>query len=255
MTTKHLIIGVAIVAACAATCYFFFPRMNSVPVHRESYILDVTDTFRIQPEQHDIEHAFTWDRNKQGRTTRVRKITDIDQGDVYEFSLNANQIPGQITTFNFLSSDLHRGSEIESFDAEVWNTVSSFYNDSIGYQNTSLLMPLVEELVLLQEFKDDERVLLVYSDLNENREALSFLNTQTLKALQQDDISIWESVPGVESLKDLSGIKIYLIHRPMAGAEAEQYRIVSGYLKKRLESYGATVNIQGKVIHTRLGQP
>lgn len=251
MKTKIIItiIIAVFIAAILSLAYILYPRSKPAPVKIEVKLLDMTDTFRLKPEPADIEQGFSVSKRKQGRIARIKTVVDVEQGDLYLFELEPYQIPGQPETWNLSSNDIFRDEKIEAFEKGVWDTINRLYDDSIGYNQTALLAPMVEELIYLQDYNNDDRSLAVYSDLVENRNELSFLDNKTIALLQKDRLSVWESVSGVETLNDLSGIVVYFIHRPMSGEEADRYRIISNYLKRRLESYGAKVIIQGKVIH------
>lgn len=249
MKTKIAMITCVVVALVAATAFVLYPRETNFPVHRESYLLDMSDTFKIKPEVTDINHSYH-DTRKQEREVRLRTVTDIDQGDVYVFELPAFHVLGQPETWKLNTNEIFRDDEIERFEKKMWTTIDTLYQQNIGYDHTSLLIPLVEELIHLQSYPSDTRNVLVYSDLGENRQQLSFLNPTTIRTLRENDASLWESIPGTSKLKDLSGITVYFIHRPLSGDEADYYRLKAEYLKQQIESLGGTVIIQGKIIRS-----
>lgn len=254
MKTK-IIITTLVILGLLGLGYAFtlHPRMAHVPIQRVVYLLDMTDTFKIVPEPNDVKFHFSWNELKQSRETKVREITDVDQSDAALLELDAYNVPGQLHTWDMMGNDIFRKEHIGTYKADVQDTIASFYNKGIGYPNTSLLVPMIEELARLQANPHDDRYMLVYSDLRENRETLSFLDTTMIARMKSGDVSIWEAIPEIQELHDLSGITIYFIHRPKDGFEGERYRIVSAYLKERLESYGAKVIVQGKIIHSKNG--
>lgn len=254
MKTKLVIGTIAtVIIALGAYGYYYVTHTNEYhPVHRETYLIDLTDNFLIQPERGDIEPRFGWDETKQERVTRIRSVINVTQGAVVELHLNGFSVPGQPDTWDAMSNELFRTQEIKKFELEVWNAIDSISGDTATYDMTSLLTPLVEELLTFQNNPKDDRVLVFYSDLNENNKGLSFLQKGILTRLQINDTSLWDGITGVDKLTDLSGVTIHFIHRPLTGEAGEHYRIVSNYLRKRLESYGATVFVEGKVIHENL---
>lgn len=254
MKTK-IVITLCVILSLLGLRYTFthYPQMKQTPVHRVIYLLDKTDNFLVTPSRDDVEFKFSWNSTKQGREVKIREITDVDQGDASLLALGGYKIPGQLSTWDINSNEIFRKEAIRKFEATVQDTIGKFYLNGIGYPHTYLLVPMIEELTRLQAYPNDDRYMLVYSDLRENRETMSFLDTTMISRMKSGDVSVWETIPETLELNDLSGITVYFIHRPKDGFEGERYRIVTAYLKERLESYGAKVIVQGKITHTKNG--
>ena len=81
----------------------------------------------------------------------------------------------------------------------------------------------------------------------ENTNSLSFYNNKDFKKLKTKPDEIQNYFETMQSINSLSGIEVYFIYQPTDIANDEQFRIISGFYKKMLESKGAKVTISANL--------
>jgi hypothetical protein len=107
--------------------------------------------------------------------------------------------------------------------------------------------PIARELELLSKSKSQRRILIVYSDLMENTESLSFYRKQDFEKLKTKPEQVQKYFEALAPINTLTGIEIYFIYQPTDTKSDERFRIISGFYKKFLESKGAEVNISANL--------
>ena len=214
----------------------------------EVAVRDLTEHFAIEPSLnliqpyrksfdrlHDVPHEF-----------RFRDIIDVDQGPVSTVTMDGHNMLHRPETWNFNSNDWMRGNKVKDYNQEIKVAFQKVDRSQIGYENTSLLAPLVQELLYFQSKPNYLRALYLFSDLEQFQFQANFLDPNVQKQLRNSTSDYWEGITDAKKLSDLSGVSVYIIHQPKAD-ENERFKLFSNFLRIHLEKLGATVTITGSL--------
>lgn len=240
------VIGIAIIGAIIYLTVSTTPPPR--PVYRASYLLDRTDSFPVVPTIIQSEDAFTWDAIKQAREIRIRRMTDVVSEDVAIITLPVYRDMGDLTSFSLEDNDIFRRNRIRKLEEQLDSTLSDLTEQHTGYANSAIMEPIVQELVHLQQYPNDDRELYVFSDLGQNTLTDNWIGEgNTIQRIASDDTTVWSNIEGTDDLINLVGIHVHIIHRPATPLQDQFYRSRAKYLKARLTELGATVSIHGGI--------
>lgn len=220
-------------------------------------MIDVTDTMeRVTID--DVRNAAGWNDAHLARTIRVRPIMDVDQVPTGEIHVPAWNNASDPSTWNATTNEFYRNQALEHFWDSVRTAIDTVYAGPIKLDHTSLLVPLCDELAYLQSHPDADRFVIIGSDLgqfdNTRRGGLDFIrDSTTLAWMDADSLCIWQRVDGSEKLFDLEGVRVVVLFEAGDNAENARYRVIAGYLRRRLEALGAEVQLTGKVSTKEVG--
>lgn len=199
-------------------------------------IFDRTDKFLSSPDGNEILSLYDLKANpNRGATFRLVQITDVD----YTPTIEANMPP--FTTFG--GSQITRVTDRAKFQAEIKNALSSLNAKNQSKAYSSIYAPLVRELARLKESTADTKILLLYSDLMENTDFVSFYSSPTLALVKTKPDTIRDLLGKQAPIPDLTGIEIHIIYEPKDHSENSVFTSVSHLYKSMLEAKGAKVLI------------
>jgi len=231
----RILIGGVIVAIGIALLY------PSVVPHRTTLVsvfYDITDSQKAKPVLEDIEPFYGLEKNQNsGAMFRYANVTDV--------SLNATKVKTLPDINPWTSNEFERTKSISDFFAFIKESLSVIEDN--GKNRSSVYLPIARELTVISNDKADEKNFIVYSDLMENTPEVSFYDPKTFQELISSPETFIERFNKLSNLPDLTGIHIFLIYQPSNTKADEEYRTVSSFYKKLLETKGATVHIQANL--------
>jgi hypothetical protein len=238
MKTIITIILFLVIAGLSLTVY----RSGNSTINEVSVLRDVTDRQLSQPQAGEIIPLFALNSHLwNGGIFRFANITDVSYMPAQEVCIGtANQ---------WLSNRYDREKTIKGFTSQVTQILANTQHDSIGKMHSSVYMPIASELNRLSRSKSSRRILLVYSDLMENDVDYSFYNCKTLSQLKSNYALASLKFNQMMPLQNLVGIEVHLLYQPPTVESDGQYRIVSTFYQRLLESKGATVTISANFMH------
>ena len=251
-----IIISMAVLGlgALAALAYLGAGGASQKPLYRSTYLVDLTDSFRVSEAVLIPEHAFSWNELNQGRIVRMRLISDVVGEQVSIMGLPAYRDLTRPETWRLESNGFKREKEVKAFDGSVNEALEELTDMPRGRDRTAVLEPLVQELIHLQEYPEDDRYVFVFSDLGENTWNRDnwVSSADTITMLTADERALWEHIQGTSELADLSGITVYIIHQSESSKRDAFFSLRAQYVKRRLVELGANVIIQGNIRHISL---
>lgn len=202
-----------------------------------SVLKDITSEHLAQPKSNEVINLINLTNNNKwnGVVFRFSNVTDVSYLPVQKIKIEAEN--------EWLSNELERSKSIEEFNTGVKNILTNSEKDSIGRNHTSVYTPIQMELERLYASKADKRILVVYSDLMENNLEESLYSKGKIRLSQIGGESLKLIFENAEPLPDLNGVHIYLIYQPVDAEMDREYKIISEFYRKLLESKGAKVNI------------
>ena len=202
-------------------------------------LYDITDKQSSQPTTNEILSLYDLENKWNGAMFRFTKLTDVSYNQEKEANLE--------TKNEWLSNELERDKEIKNFKNEVLEIIGSSIKEETRKSNSSLYIPIANELNKLSQNKSDKRVLVIYSDLMENTPDLSFYRKRDFELLKINPEQVQKQLEKLAVLNSLSGIEVYFIYQPSDTKSDQIFQTISQFYKKLLEDRGAKVTISANL--------
>jgi hypothetical protein len=183
------------------------------------------------------------------------KNDDLYNG--YEFRMRQLGIVNLTSVFNLkepaqsklTGDEMRRVSKIRVFSKAIRTHIDSSSKEAIGREKHSVIYrTLVQELNHLAEIKADEKINIIYSDMLENSDDANFYSESGLSELKQNPRSVIERLQKKLPLKNLKGVKIYIVYSPKSYEAEQQFNYVISMYRTMLESKGAEVIVGANLI-------
>ena len=215
----------------------FEPHFTSTDI---TAMRDITDPHISQPKLADISTLLNLDNSKwDGAYFKFVDITDVSFNHNYETKIDPEN--------QWLGNELDRDKKVKQFYTDINQILTNADTEKVGKVNSSIYKPIASELNRLSQRTSQNRSLLVYSDLEENTDDFSFYDKKKINLLRTDPDSIRNYFEALSPLKNLKGIKVYLIYQPKNNQADELYQMIAGLYKTLLVSKGATVEITANI--------
>lgn len=230
---KALVIIIVCIVATAVgigAAYYKPPATTDVIV-----LHDVTDSIIAKPDSAQLIAFLNASHKWDGISFTLSSISDV--------SISKTQkvfIPAQS---RWLGNEIKRSRDLKAFYNSVEELLARSSGDVIGRKQTSVYLPIVTSLTSLVESPSNKKVLIVYSDLMENTNEVSFYDPQTLSELKSKPEVILDGLGASMHLPSLAGVDVVFVFQPHNSVEDASFRIVSGFYKSMLENKGAHVII------------
>lgn len=196
---------------------------------------DVTDSIIAKPDSAQLIAFLNASHKWDGINFTLSSISDV--------SISKTQkvfIPAQS---RWLGNEIKRTRDLKEFYTRVQELLARSSDDSIGRKQTSVYLPMVTSLTSLAKSSSNKKVLIVYSDLMENTNEVSFYDPHTLSELKSKREAVMDGLGASMHLPSLAGVGVVFVFQPNNTSEDYAYRIVSGFYKSMLENKGAHVII------------
>ena len=224
-----MIAGIILLAGCANL-------NNSAQTVEVVVIRDVTDSMIAIPKSDEIISQFGLDKEMwNGGKFRLVDLTDVSYNRTHEASIESEN--------ELLSNKFQRNDKVKKFYSQISKIISDASQENIGKDNSSVYFPIAKELNKLSQSSSTKKILLVYSDLMENTDEMSFYDPMKLDLIKTNPDSAKRYFDSQMKLKNLNGIKIFLIYQPLNMKDDGVYKVVSNFYKTLFESKGANVEI------------
>jgi hypothetical protein len=232
-TIVSIIAGIFILAGCA--------RFNNTSDTTEVVVIrDITDSMTAIPNADEISTLVNLNKELwNGAKFRHVNLTDVSINKIHETSIDSEN--------EWLGNKFKRRENVKAFYSEITRIVSDASKEKIGKNNSSLYLPIAKELNRLSQSTAGKRVLLIYSDLMENTDEMSFYENNEFNLLKTNPDSVKRYFDSQMVLKNIDGLKIYLVFQPLNIKEDEIYKVVADFYKNLFESKGATVEITASI--------
>ena len=228
---------IVIIFSVVAIWYTYTP--NNPSLTEVSVLQDVTDTQMIQPHLVEVLSLFNFEDKWNGFLFRYTDITDVSLNQTSQAKLESQN--------QWLSNEMDRDKEIDSFKGKVADIISKAEKNNRGKAHSSVYLPIAKELNHLNESVANRKVLLIYSDLMENTQELSFYKPYDIIRLKKSPDEIQQKFEEQIPIDSLSGIEVYFIYQPGNNKSDQDFQIISDFYRKLLEVKGAKVSVSANI--------
>lgn len=209
-----------------------------------SIMRDVTDPQAAHPDPTELIEQLDLNQHKHDAFTfRFINLSDVSMNQITQFSLKASPV--------LLSNEIARDKEVKEMESTILAHLNNVDQDSLGRSHSSIYLPIAKELMMLCSSGSDRKVLVVYSDLMENTDQLSFYKEQSTAMLQSNSKGIKSIFESIQILPDLRGVQVYFIYQPSSQNADVLYKRISTIYKDLLTEKGARVYIQPNFIKVK----
>lgn len=230
------LIGIIALGACA--------NMDNRTSTEYSLIRDLTDSTIVLPNEDEIITDLDIKTNIwNGINFNFFNVSDVSYTPHWRIVL----VKGGK---RIASSEFSRKREINTFKARLSALLDSAQSDIPGRTHSSIYIPIVEELTRMSNSNADRKVLVVYSDLMENTQDISFYNSRTFAELGSNPEKVKAKLLAEAKLPNLSGISIHFVHEPKNAKDDANFRRVSELFRQMFEAQGAEVTISANLVKT-----
>jgi hypothetical protein len=209
-------------------------------------VFDVTDTFVLTPIPDPILALYNFEMAKdQAAFFRLVLLTDKKLNPAEDIHLDG----GVVTEEQNVNDEVDfREQLILSFYDEVRRSLSDFgkrYAQKGTLGHSECFATIAAELRRLDTSKASQRMLIVYSDLQENSDVFNCYSKEGQKLLNANPIKV-----GAILLKhiplpdDLTGITVYFVYGPTSREQDKQFWQMATIYERFLKDRGARVVIQ-----------
>lgn len=237
--TFFLILGFAV----AGTLVFIGCEVaGKQRTHTEySVMIDRTDSMKAIPDKRSLITDIRIDKDIWNSVNfSFGYFSDVSLEPHLRLSLA--QAPNRLA-----ASEFTRKREVETFKATLPSLLDSVLSDTAGKPNSSIYLPIAEELTRLSKTTADRKVLVIYSDLMENAPDLSFYSPNIFALFRTNPDKVKAMLFAKTKLPNLTGIEIILIYHPKNAQDDAVFRTVSNFFSTMFSQAGATVTISANL--------
>lgn len=203
-------------------------------------MIDITEKSLAGPKADEVVRLFNLKENKWNGA-------DFKSVHISEVSITPTAHARIEESNQWLSNEFEREEEIKRFEKDVRDIITKSEQTDIGKSRSSVYLPLARELNLLSQSKSEKKILIIYSDLFENTESLSFYRKKDFALLETKPELIKKEFEKLAKLDSLSGIEVWFIYQPSDSKNDRNFQVASGFFKNLLESKKAKVNISANL--------
>lgn len=215
---------------------WYMTKQNNTTSTDVIVLFDKTDSSILVRPDIDILEFYDFKNNPySGGSFNYSNITDIDFNKSYSEYLK----PISNIEFNKIS----RKKEINLFQEKIKGFIAEANKIKTGKNHSSIYYSISQKLEILSQSKSQKRVLIIYSDMMENSDSISFYDPLVLEQLKSNNDSIIKRIGNQKILPSLKGIDIYIVFEPTNYEQNKEFRIVSEFYKSWFKEKGAKVFI------------
>lgn len=240
-TVKILTRILLVLVIISATIKLF--SMEYFKMHETTFSIlrDITDVHASQLNAEQVVEQLDLSQHKHyAFTFRFINLSDVSMNQITQFSLKSSPV--------MLSNEIARDREVKELESTILSHLTKTGKDSLGRSHSSIYLPIAKELITLSNSGSDSKVLVVYSDLMENTEQLSFYEEQIKTMLQSDPKKVKGTFESIQPLPNLMGVQVYFVYQPNSQNADVLYKRISTVYRDLLTEKGAQVYIQPNFI-------
>lgn len=167
-------------------------------------------------------------------------ITDYDYNETTEITL-----PSKVF---ILSNPREREEEIATFTKRLQTGIDSFSAQKNGRKESHIYPTVVRRLNGLAHEKSANKILILQSNLQENNMGtFSMYDSMNTFLIKKFPDSIRHKLLRIATPDTLTGIHIYLIHKPFSQTDNVRFAAMAEIMKKIFTDAGATVTISANL--------
>jgi hypothetical protein len=200
-----------------------------------SVLEDMTETdFVAKPSSKNIINQFSFDIDLwHSASFRYGRISSLVHNSRYFVSIDQEKA--------LLGNELERRRLITNFNKDVRDILNK-PKDSSGYNYSSIWLPIIEELKILQSDSISKSKLYVFSDLQENTRWFSVFRIADIHLLEsQTDALVDSFLSKSKGIKSSNVIEVIVVYQPKTIAEDELFQKLKQLYLKLFSSLGISI--------------
>ncbi|MDB5227830.1 MAG: hypothetical protein JWN78_2023 [Bacteroidota bacterium] len=243
MKTKIILLSIFIALLIFSLGIMHLYPMLTKSVHGNEVLVLIDKTEEAQEEliqTKDITQLLDIDTHLwQKNIVRFNTITNLE----YNKELTV-QLP---YTFILFSNPKKREKDITTFKSNIDNTLQLLYKEDSGRTRSSIYEPLVKSANKLAHSKAYKKIIVVQSDLNENK-IFSVYRDSDFIQLEKEPQKVIERLEKQIQLEDGQGVEIYFIYQAKSDEEDSRFYMMSNLFKDIFERHHYTVHIASNIV-------
>ena len=235
---KIIYISIILLIICVSI-YMVWLYSNSHTTNDKSEVTavsDRTDNFIVRPNTNEILPMFDFTNHPYDEAEfRFIEITNLNIATVRQAQI------GKMPLYD--RNKYRRQNKIKAFTTKIDTIISASENITPGKDKSAIYNPIAKELNRMSASNATTKILLIYSDMMENTDKITFYDNNILQSIKSQPDKMRQYFESQTKLNNLNGIKIFIIYQPNNTEDDNAFSIVSGFYKQFFESKGATVEI------------
>lgn len=235
-TIIYIVISLLIISGSSYLVWLYSNSHTTADKTEVSLINDMTDDFICRPKTNDISTIFDFTNHLYYEAEfRYIEVTNLNVSTVQQAQI------GKMPLYD--RNKYRRQNAIKAFSNKIDTIITASENITPCKDNSAIYNPIAKELNRKSSSDASTKIMLIYSDLMENTDKMSFYNKSVLNSIKKEPEKMRQYFEFQTKLNNLNGIKIYIIYQPRNTEEDNAFGIVSGFYKQLFESKGAVVEI------------
>lgn len=210
MSNAFMVLAIAGLVSCS-------PQQTKREIY--SVLYDTTDPLLAMPEAQSLWGYMDGDDTSKDLVLRYSQLSDVEMNRVHQWERPAIQSG----LFSNAVQEKKRQDESSKEFEELIET-----KDSIGASHSAIFKPILAELEYLASLpKGDHKQLIVYSNLRENTDWLSFYRSQDLWLLENQTESVIERfLDQVPKNADYTDVELTIVFIPIDFKENREFKML-----------------------------
>ncbi len=241
MKATHTIIALVIALASTGTAYYFLNNHSDTNDAFLKLFVDITDKDSAQVQAHEVMTLATNNfTSKEDITIQTEALSNYHINPVQEFHLPKE---------NFITGNSQRRRRtISKLSKQLDTAIQNMYAEQSAKKQSKIFLPFLHAVNELSETKAKNKIIICASDLVENNKTFTCFDPISMKLLKKDPDLIEMVLLQGNTVKNLRGMTIYLVHHPRNERDDELFNVMAHFYKRFYEAYGAKVYIQDNLL-------
>ncbi len=242
-TLGILFLAVILLGCLTIVCLFVLKQQKTkTRTLNISFIVDKTDSMRVQPEVDAIESYIDFEKYKWYHITVFTQIISaFEYNAIQEFAVSP---PSWI----LFENPTLRKKKIKQLQQKVFAQLENIRQQEKGTIQSTLYSVIAREANRLNKL-EGETELLVYSDLRENSAYFSIYNAKDEKMLREHSQQVRARLQKVVPLERYRHLSIHFIFQPTTLEEDHQFKLMATLLTEMFSDFGAKVTVGSSLVH------
>ncbi len=200
-----------------------------------SVLADKTDSLIPSPQVAHIKPFFEDDGTVDGkRIFRFQTITNTNVNTAYKAELKARSV---------LGNSLQRKADVFGFYRQIDTLLNQKNDFEKQYHNSSIIIPLLEQLKRVNESNANRKILLLYSDIFEASDVFNIYSLKDKRQLLYNRETVIADFRSQFDVPQLDGVELYIIYYPRTMNENRLFDAMSLLYRELFKNSGLKIHI------------
>lgn len=196
---------------------------------------DRTDSIIPSPELGIVQEMVQIDSSPNaGIIFRFQNIGNTDYSSQYKLELASNSI---------LDNQLIRQAEARKFFSKTDTLLLRENSRDYHFNNSSIITPLLRQLVTLKNETASEKLAVIWTDLGEISDVYNILTYKNRKMVLTEPVEVAKQFKKYVEIPDLNGVTLYIVHLPKTQEQNRMFRGMHKVYEELFKDSGLEIHV------------